>query len=327
MATLENKKIKDTYGTLLKTTSGNIGAGFTVVQDGQANDSGLSLSEDGVGVSSLTFTTAPTTDATESTALMLNGSNEAVKRDLAASAFQLPDVQAGNGINVTGGFPTFTVQNSLPDQTVAITGVGIDVGGSYPNFTLTNSAPDQTVAISGTGGVSVTGTYPTFTVDGSSITGVGEEMFVGIIESSYPLAPATPQVLAFTAADNAREDRSYHFGVAPAKLTMPNPEVVLNSSNAEQIVYIDMSAYIQVNGNNKSITYRLQTNTGTGWVTKQEATRSKSAAGLHVDSFWGIFIVAVGEQVRIQVESQTGDVDVTPMTQVKFQVKEKGNIV
>lgn len=327
MATLENTKIKDTYGTLLKTTSGNIGAGFTVIQDGQANDSGLSLSEDGIGVSSLTFTTAPATDATESTALMLNGSNEAVKRDLANSAFTLPDVQAGSGITVTGGFPTFTVSNASPDQTVSITGVDIAVSGAYPNFTLTNSAPDQTVAVSGTGGITVTGTYPSFTVDGSSITGLQEEMFVGVIESTYSLTPANPQILAFTAPDNGREDRSYHFGASPAKLTMPSPDVVVNSSGAEQIVYIDMSAYIEVNSNNSEITYRLQTNTGTGWTTKQEATRSKSTTGLHVDSFWGIFIVADGEQLRIQVESSTGNIDVTPMTQVKFQVKEKGNII
>lgn len=327
MATLTNTKVKDTYQTLLKTTAGNIGGGFTVIQDGEANDSGLSLSTSGVGVSALTFTTAPATDSTVNLGLFLNTNNEVVKREFAGSAFTNPTINGGTGITIGGGFPTYTVTNSAPDQTVAITGVDITVSGAYPNFTLTNSAPDQTVAITGTGGATVTGTYPNFTVDTSSITGVHEEMFVGVIESTYTLGSGVSQILAFTSANNAREDRSYHFGTAPAKLSTPSNEVVVNSSGSSQVVYIDMAAYIQVQSPNSDITYRLQTNTGTSWVTKQEARRTKGSTGLQVDSFWGIFIIADGEQMRIQVESQSGNIDVTPMTQVKFQVKETGNII
>jgi hypothetical protein len=405
MATLTNTKIKDTYPTLLKVTSGQIGAGFSVVQDGLANDSGLGLSTTGVGVTKLTFINAPTAGTTETSALFLNGSDEVIQRDLVASAFTLPSITGGNDITVVGGYPNITINNAAPDRVVSITGTDISVGGAYPNFTLTNTAPDQVVSISGgselnvtgtypsfsinhtinsfsivtdgtptqpisagaanssvtitggsgistsadaatqtltitndapdqvvsltgTGGIDVTGTYPSFTIDGSNVQeGVHEEMFVGVLESPYPLVAGVPQVIAFSNADNTRSDRSYHFGTAPAKLSTPNPEVILNNSGSDQILYVDMSSYIQVSGNNKEITYRLQTNTGSGWVTKQEATRSKSTAGIHVDSFWGIFIVANGEQIRIQVESQTGDVEVTPMTQVKFEVKETGNII
>jgi hypothetical protein len=43
-------------------------------------------------------------------------------------------------------------------------GTGISTSGTYPNFTITNSAPDQTVALTGAGTTSISGTYPNFTV-------------------------------------------------------------------------------------------------------------------------------------------------------------------
>jgi len=86
MATLTNTKVKDTYPTLLKLTSGSVGAGFTVVQDALANDSGLSLSTSGVGVSALTFTTQPATGSSETAALFVQGSGSVVKQELAGSA-------------------------------------------------------------------------------------------------------------------------------------------------------------------------------------------------------------------------------------------------
>lgn len=108
-------------------------------------------------------------------------------------------LSAGTGIsyNNTSG----VITNSAPDQTVSLTGAGTTtVTGTYPNFTITssdqyvgtvtsvaatagtgisvsgspittsgtltitNTAPDQTVAIASGTGISVTGTYPNFTV-------------------------------------------------------------------------------------------------------------------------------------------------------------------
>jgi hypothetical protein len=256
MATLTDTKIKDTYRTLLKITSSSIDAGFSVVQDGDATDSGLSLSTTGIGVSKVTFTSAPAAGTTETEGLFLNSSSEIVSRTLVGSAFQLPDVQGGSGITITGGFPTFTV---------------------------VNSAPDQTVAITGSGGVSVTGTYPTFNVDASSITGVHEEMFVGVIPNVYFLGASSTQVLDFTAPDNETENTSYHFGQSPAKLSQPAASEILNSSGSPQVVYIDIAAYIDVLSPNSDITYKLQTNTGLSWVTKQQVIRTKGSAGIQVD--------------------------------------------
>lgn len=50
-------------------------------------------------------------------------------------------------------------------------GTGISITNGAGSVTITNSAPDQTVAISGTAPVSVTGTYPNFTVSMTQSSG------------------------------------------------------------------------------------------------------------------------------------------------------------
>lgn len=79
-------------------------------------------------------------------------------------------LSAGTGIgydNTTG-----VISNTAPDQTVALTaGTGISVTGTYPNFTLTNTAPDQVVSLTAGSNVSITGTYPNFTIASSNSGG------------------------------------------------------------------------------------------------------------------------------------------------------------
>ncbi len=50
-------------------------------------------------------------------------------------------------------------------------GTGISITNAASSITITNSSPDQTVAISGTAPVSVTGTYPNFTVSMTQSSG------------------------------------------------------------------------------------------------------------------------------------------------------------
>lgn len=69
---------------------------------------------------------------------------------------------AGSGLSLTGT----EFANTAPDQTVVMnSGSGISVSGTYPTFTVTNSSPDQTVALTGTGGTTISGTYPSFTIN------------------------------------------------------------------------------------------------------------------------------------------------------------------
>lgn len=93
---------------------------------------------------------------------------------------------AGSGINIDG---SNQISNTLPDQTVVLNeGTGITVSGTYPNFTLTNSLPDQMVTLNTGSGISVSGTYPDYTIANSSpdqtvtITGSGATTVTG----TYP---------------------------------------------------------------------------------------------------------------------------------------------
>ena len=64
-----------------------------------------------------------------------------------------------------GQILTYDTSNTYWKNTTLNNGTGISISAATGGaLTITNSAPDQTVAISGTSPVSVTGTYPNFTV-------------------------------------------------------------------------------------------------------------------------------------------------------------------
>ena len=102
----------------------------------------------------------------------------------------------GNGIQIAND----VITNTAPDQEVTITGTGgTTVTGTYPNFNIDseqgggggptytagdgiqinnndqiiNTKPDQVVTLEGTGGATVTGTYPNFTIDAEQGGGGG----------------------------------------------------------------------------------------------------------------------------------------------------------
>ena len=88
MATLSGNKVKDTYTSLLKLDSNGVTSSLKTVEDGAGTDSALKLSTDTVSVDgTLSFTSAPATDSAELTALLVDGSNNVVKRELNAVAF------------------------------------------------------------------------------------------------------------------------------------------------------------------------------------------------------------------------------------------------
>ena len=88
-----------------------------------------------------------------------------------------------------------------------------------------------------------------------------------------------------------------------------------------------MSAFVDVQSPNSDITYRLERFDTSQWNDIKSVTRYKGFTGTQVDSFWGIFNLDVNEALRVVVESSSGNVVLTEQTQIKFEVKEIGNII
>jgi len=96
-------------------------------------------------------------------------------------------ISGGTGISYAPS--TGIITNSAPDQTVILSnGTAISITGTYPSFTINNTAPDQTVVLSNGTGISVTGSYPSFTITNTapdqivSLTGGGTTTISG----TYP---------------------------------------------------------------------------------------------------------------------------------------------
>ncbi len=98
---------------------------------------------------------------------------------IAATPATAPTYTAGNGINING---SNVISNTAPDQTVVMNaGTGISITGTYPNFTVTNSSPNQVLTLTGAGGTTVSGTYPNLTVsstDAQSLTYAGNTLSI-----------------------------------------------------------------------------------------------------------------------------------------------------
>jgi hypothetical protein len=87
MSTLAGQKIKDKYGNLLQ-VEGGVTTTTKTVEDGTGNTTALKLSSTEVEIAGTqSYTSAPTTDNSETTGLFINASNEVVKRELTATAF------------------------------------------------------------------------------------------------------------------------------------------------------------------------------------------------------------------------------------------------
>jgi hypothetical protein len=115
------------------------------------------------GVSSITAGTGISVDATTGAVTVTNSSPD--------QAVTLTD---GTGILVTGTYPSFTIATTITQYTDSDARLSLSAGTgiSYDNATgiITNSAPDQTVTLTDGTDISVTGTYPNFTI---SYTGTG----------------------------------------------------------------------------------------------------------------------------------------------------------
>lgn len=173
MATLQGNKVKDTYTSLLKLESNGVTSTTKTIEDGAGTDSALKLSTDTVEVNgTLSFTTAPATNSSELTALLVDGSNNVVKRELDSTAFSGGAVNSFNTISVSG--QTNVVADSSTDTLTLAEGTGIDITTNAATDTITianSSNAFKTISVSGQTNVVADAVEDTLTLAaGSGIT-------------------------------------------------------------------------------------------------------------------------------------------------------------
>tara|TARA_R110002095_G_scaffold154284_1_gene134090 strand:+ start:1710 stop:2456 length:747 start_codon:yes stop_codon:yes gene_type:complete len=87
MGSLSGNKIKNTYSSILKLETNGATSSLKTIEDGAGVDTALKISTTEVQVDALSFATVPTTNSSELTALLVDSSNNVVKRELNAVAF------------------------------------------------------------------------------------------------------------------------------------------------------------------------------------------------------------------------------------------------
>jgi len=194
---LGNKYIGLVNGRIVKDTTSNITtATVTQLAKQVANSVTGTVTSVNTPIALDDLTDVTLTSPTSNEYLVYNGTDW-VNQAAPAGTGTVTSVglSAGTGISVGGTNPvttsgTITVTNTAPDQVVSLatTGTGLAVTGTYPNFTLQNTLPDQTVALTAGTGINVTGTYPSFTITNSSPGGSGT---VTSISTSAPITGGT----------------------------------------------------------------------------------------------------------------------------------------
>lgn len=150
MGSLSGNQIKNTYSSLLKLETNGASSSLKTVEDGAGVDTALAISTNKVQVEALKFNTTPATDNTEATAILVNATDDVVKRELGTNAFNSDAIlrptyilRQNTSQALAGSFQPMdfaTVSNTSPTGSYRI-------GDVVTNFTL--SVNELTVLTAG----------------------------------------------------------------------------------------------------------------------------------------------------------------------------------
>jgi hypothetical protein len=212
-------------------------------------------------------------------------------------------VTAGTAISVSGNgtiTTPYVVTNTLPDQIVSISaGTGISISGTYPTFSVTNTAPDQVVSLTGAGATTISGSYPNFTISSTdnntpvSITGSGATTVSG----SYPnfTISSVDTNNTYSAGLGLNLSGSI-FGVVNLQKSIGSGTYTLTNSDNEHTIFID-------NGSSPVtivVPAGLTANFEAGFIQEGTGTVTFSASGTTINTPTGFRIKGQRYQAFIE---------------------------
>lgn len=183
-----------------------------------------------------------------------------------SSPDQTVTLTAGTGISVTGTYPSFTIGSTITQytDTDARKSISAGTGISYDNTTgvITNDAPDQTVSLTAGTDISITGTYPNFTIgySGTSSGGVtsiiaGTGISVDVSTGDVTVTNTDPdQVVSLTAGTSISITGTY-------------PSFTITNDDPDQVVSLTAGTGISVTGTYPSFTITNSSPSSGGTVT------------------------------------------------------------
>lgn len=197
------------------------------------------------------------------------------------------------------------------------TGIQIQHTSFADEMTFVNTAPDQIVSLTGTGGITVTGGYPNFTIDGSGAGGGGGGGgSLEVLDEGVQIAPSATSlnfVGAGVTAVNTGSDVTVSIDVGGTVFSEDAPEDAYGvTSSADQALTNNAFTINDFDAELFNTAPSMYTNDGAGRVTVTEAGIYSIDAGAVLQagavaainqSGLGIFIN--GELVALDAETQT----------------------
>lgn len=244
MATLSGQKVKDAFASLLKLATNTATTSLKNVESGDGVATALQLGTTKVGVNgTLEFPTVPATGSTEVDALLLNASNQVVKRSLNAAAFtggalttaSLPlgvsgsDVRLANPSSISDiGTPASGDRFLIYDASLT-TWKRIDYSAlaSLINPNQYQSAPEVVARVKPTINLTTSAVYLDFAGVG---TGGGDTVLIGDASTVYTLGNAYGGNLT-----------SFRFNVDGVYEITLSADITTTSTNTDVTFYFDIN--------------------------------------------------------------------------------------
>ena len=242
-----------------------------------------------------------TSTGTEVTHLGITFADTTVQTTAYTGGAGVSSLTAGTGISLDVTTGDITITNSEPDQTVTLTdGTGITITGTYPSFTIdcditqytdtdarlalsagtgisydnatgiiTNDEPDQTVTLTNGTDITITGTYPSFTIAYSGTAGSGTVTKASVVSAngfagSVATDTTTPAITISTSITGLLKGDGTAISAATSGTDYVVPSGSITGNAATVTTNADLTGVITSKGNATSIA--SQTGTGSKFV-------------------------------------------------------------